>query len=300
MNAPLPAQAVSTMAQRPYRMHNFLWHELRNRWLRYPKDVQARIRDLGWAPPRPAWDADEVPLTDNGSGEDYLFYHRQVIGYVNRILARVGAPDYPRVQGWVRLPPPGDADYPVPPPFFSPAIHPTILRYASVVKSDDAWQRYFLAWERLYTDPVFLRSIPLAELGSRLHWNLHNTSRWRWASAPGGLRPEPATTEDGGIPPVWDDPRNDFLADAYSMQLNPVYWRFYGWVDDRVEDWKIANATFGNEFWQATWMGKVPEVPPGDGSPPTLFQRLEDPERAATHVAEMQEVLRIIATVPLE
>ncbi len=300
MNTPLPRQVVLTLAQRPYRMHNHLWHELRNNWTRYPKDVQAAITGLGWAPPRAARDPEELPLADNGSGEDYLFFHRQAIGYVNRTLAGIGDPAYPRVHGWIRLPPPEDPDYPVPPEFFSPAIHPTVVRYQAVVKSTRAWERFFRTWERLYTDPVFLRSITLAELGSRIHWTLHSAMRWRWATPPGGVRADPDATKLEVIPLAWDDPQYDFLADTYSMQLHPVYWRFYGWVDDRVEDWKVANAVFGNEFWTATWMGKMPDSPAGDGPPLGLYERLQDPAVAVKHVTDMQEVLRIVARVPME
>jgi hypothetical protein len=40
------------MASREHRMHHWLWHEVRNNWHRYPRDIQQKIDELGWKPPR--------------------------------------------------------------------------------------------------------------------------------------------------------------------------------------------------------------------------------------------------------
>lgn len=95
-------EVVYLMAQRGWRMHHYIWHEVRNGWLFYDSPTKAQIRALGWEPPRPARrrGADGRPETilDNFSGEDFLYMHREMIGTVNQILA--GDPDYPKVEGW--------------------------------------------------------------------------------------------------------------------------------------------------------------------------------------------------------
>src|SRR5919199_5825911 len=104
------------MASREHRMRHFLWHGVRNFWLKLSSSDKQKIRDIdaAWEPPRPARDADGNVLRDNDSGEDFLYMHRQMIAAVNEILAEVGDPNYPKVEGWKQVPPPGDRDYPVP------------------------------------------------------------------------------------------------------------------------------------------------------------------------------------------
>lgn len=293
MNPMLPQQVVTTMAKRVYRMHHFIWHTTRYNWLIYPEGVQQKIRDLGWEPPRPALEngsADE-PILTNDSGEDYLYMHRQWIAGVNAILAEVADPDYPRVEGWVALPPPGDADFPVPPAWFNPEALPEVNLFISRSKLDINFERRFKYWERLCADPTFLRGLSLGELGSIIEGTLHLGMRSRWASVPAAERPDPAPGTET-IAVGWDNPRYDFLRDPYAMHVNPIYWKFYGWVDDRIEDWKVANGVFGNDFWKATWLGKMPELPE-EGMP--LLAALDDPENAQQHVAEMEQVVRAIA-----
>lgn len=42
----------------------------------------------------------------------------------------------------------------------------------------------------------------------------------------------------------WYGAQNDFLGDPFSSHVNPVFWRFHGWIDDRVEDWFRAHERF--------------------------------------------------------
>jgi hypothetical protein len=67
-----PQQVITMMARRPMRQHHYLWHTARNNWLRFPDDVKAVFRRLGWEPPRPAVDAGGAPIETNDSGEDFL------------------------------------------------------------------------------------------------------------------------------------------------------------------------------------------------------------------------------------
>ncbi|HWK52655.1 MAG TPA: hypothetical protein VNR40_22335, partial [Steroidobacter sp.] len=34
---------------------------------------------------------------------------------------------------------------------------------------------------------------------------------------------------------------NDYLGDPFSSHLNPVFWFFHGWIDERIEDWFLAH-----------------------------------------------------------
>ena len=47
MNPALPQPVVAAMAQREYRMHHLLWHEIRRYWNRYPREF--RTRSASWA-----------------------------------------------------------------------------------------------------------------------------------------------------------------------------------------------------------------------------------------------------------
>jgi len=70
------------------------------------------IRKLNWQPGpsdgeeedmRPAA-VNRVPFVHNGSGEDFLFMHRQMIQIVRDKLKEL---ELPAVEGWKMIPPPG-------------------------------------------------------------------------------------------------------------------------------------------------------------------------------------------------
>ena len=262
MTQPLPERVVSVMASREWRMYHYRFHELRRYWLSFTKEEQEALRAAGWEPPRPAWDEIDLPITDNDSGEDFLYMHRQMIVRVNALLAEIGDPAYPRVEGWVKIPPPDDPEYPVPPAWFTPEASPLVDQFLMRSKYPASFERRFAYWERLCTDPGFLRQVSLGQLGSIIEETLYNGVRSRWSSPPGAWRPDPPPQLIDTIPEGYDDPTYDFLHDSYAMHVNPIYWKFFGWVDDRVEDWKIANGVFGDDFWQHTWVGKMPEQAP--------------------------------------
>jgi hypothetical protein len=300
---PLPTEVATMMAKREHRMHHWLWHEVRNSWNRYPRDIQRRIDALGWRPPRPVMDGSNNPDLKNDSGEDFLYMHRQMIADVNRILSEVGDPNYRRVQGWMMPPPPGDRSYPVPPAWFDPEGQgPGQTPIASLerTKSDVFYQKRFQSWQRAFRDPTVLRTMSLGALGVMIEITIHNAMHLRWAAFPGSVRPDPLQkTGDidptGGdvIPTEWDDPQYDFLADTYSSHVNPIFWKLHGWIDDRIEDWKIANGVFGNDFWKGTWVGKMPEHGQGQGA--TVHGMLENPDVAVRHGTELQQVAQLVA-----
>jgi hypothetical protein len=69
----------------------------------------------------------------------------------------------------------------------------------------------------------------------------------RWATVPrdpsnGG--PVPMGRNQADFASRWFEPENDFLGDPFSSHVNPVFWRFHGWIDDRIEDWFRAHERF--------------------------------------------------------
>jgi hypothetical protein len=294
---------VTALAGREQRMHHLLWQEIRRFWLQYPRDVQDRIRELGWEPPRPSRDENELPLAFNNSGQDFFYMRRQLNLLVNRLLAAVGDPDYPLVEGWTQLPAPRDPDFPVPPAWFDPGAHPVRTRYLARIKTDAVFEKSLRYWERTFSDPVYLRSVSLGELGARVEYYLFDPFRRRWAAAPGATRPEPTPDQAAAIETVWDAPRYDYLGDYYSMHVNPVYWRFSGWLEDRLEEWKTANGVFGNDFWTGTWVGKMPadppvaarQFPPGPSATAQEFPPGPSATAVTAAATEMEELVSLIA-----
>ncbi len=305
-NTPLPREAVTMMASREHRLHHWLWHEVRNKWHDYTREVQEEIRSLGWEPPRPANDPGGAPNVTNGSGEDFLYMHRQMIADVNTVLASVGDPSYPRVTGWSVPPPPDDPDFPVPPSWFSPETQEDLpFALLDGVKTDRFYRKRMLYWHGLFTNLTFLRGLALGVLGTLIEQTIHNAMHLRWSSNPVGVRPDPSPTDIHGtaIKPVWDDPRYDFLGDTYSSHVNPIFWKLHGWIDDRIEDWKIANGVFRDDFWKGTWVGPTPgegtpDGPHHIGAEPTaggVHVRLESPDVAAEHTAIAEQVVAVVS-----
>lgn len=288
MVPPLPNVVIITMAIRAERMHHYLFHEVRNNWLSYPDSVQQQLTALGWAPPRPALDANGNALLTNNSGEDFLYMHRQMIARVNSILAQADSPDYPKIVGWNPVPAPGDADYPVP-PVWDPSVQD--------VKSDDFYTNSIVVWEQQYTDPNNLSKWTLGELGSRLEFSIHNSMHMRWSSQPTMERPDADPTQpDTTILTAFDDPSYDFLGDTYSSHVNYVFWKLHGWIDNRIEDWKAANGVTGEPNWVGTWVGKMemPSMPAMEALLPGIhpvFAAIHTPE----HLQNMEQASQVIA-----
>lgn len=175
MNA-LPRPVIDTMADRAMRMHHMRWHVSRNEWAGMTPAQQQEFRAHGWDPPRPALTggADPRPEPDNGSGEDFLYMHRQMIADVDAILARLADPQYPRVEGWPSIPAPGDAAFPVPPPFEVPD-DPDTTRAIDDAKGAASFER-IRQWQAEYTDLSALRGMTLGQLGARIESNCFSSA----------------------------------------------------------------------------------------------------------------------------
>ncbi|MCY9582571.1 Tat pathway signal protein [Paenibacillus alvei] len=241
----LPNEIILMMASRDMRMHHYIWHTVRNNWLRLSSSAQQSLRNLGWEPPRPALNQNRTPILNNASGEDFLFMHRQMIAFVNKELERIGQPDYLKIEGWTNVPAPGDQDYPVPPAWNSDL---------NQVKSDSYYSTVLLPLENQFKDPDQLRNMSLGEMGARIEFTIHNNLHMRFASNPGQQRPSVAAENPEAIDSRWDNPQYDYLGDTYSSHVNPIFWKLHGWVDNRIEDWKNANEVLDIQ-WIGTWEG---------------------------------------------
>lgn len=170
--------------------------------------------------------------------------HRQLLAFVNKILAGINSPEYPRVEGWKQVPQPDDTKYPV------PSFPDSGLEE---IKSATYFAKFIGPWERQYTDPDYLNSVTLGQLGSDVEFSIRNAMQMRWA-APSSVGYRPTTAITQTIDEQWDAPAYDYLGDTYSTHVNPLFWKVHGWVDDRIEDWKRVRAITGEIRWSGTWV----------------------------------------------
>lgn len=264
---PLLPAAREMLASEAHRLHHAAWHDVRGQWLDLSDAKKDAIRKLGWQPghsvERPAL-REGAPIADNGSGEDFLFMHRDMIGAVRALY---DAADQKPIAGWGAVPSPGG---PVEQGFAIPlnwkqSSEPT-MRRLEALKSDIYFWTAMRGWDRQFKNAAFLSAISLGALGATLEFTAHNDMHMRWSSAPR----DPATGEvvpDGRLAtdfdPKWSSPEYDFLGEFYSSHVNPVFWRLHGWVDERIEDWFAAHETAHPGEVKRAGVGSVEWFAPG-------------------------------------
>ena len=283
MTERLPDKVRGTLAKRVYRMQHYLWFELRDFWSEYPEDARQRIRDLGWEPPRPPIDEHQQrsspttpaktssTCTASGSPSSTVSSQMSQIPRFpgSRVGSRFQEPERSRLSGTASV------------------VRTSILCGFQRIHHPGQDRRLLRSALPALAAAVRGALVPRAvTLGS---WARSSRRRCTMLCAADGRAPPAAIRPDPPIPgePIdegWDDPPYDFLRDHYSMHVNPIYWKFYGWVIDRVEDWKVANGVFGRDFWKATWIGKMPPdhrarrpMSSDSVSGPPLLAALDDP-----------------------
>lgn len=239
-------QWITEFAKRHHRLHHVLWHSLRHRWPLLSETQKTTIQRLGWAPPRVAVEytnrVSSRPAISNGSGEDFLFMHREMIDLYRKHGGRAN-------NDWVVPPQPGTAGG-TPPPAWKIPERLAFDRRMRALKGDGHYWSRMLWWDREFKDPTRLRTLTLGELGSLLEYSIHNDMHMRWASQPRDPQTGALLTTgrpSGDISVKWDDPKYDYLGEFYSSHVHPDFWRLHGWVDARINDWFAAHLAAGNQ-----------------------------------------------------
>lgn len=258
----LAPSTVAMLASKRHRLWHATWHTARSEWinLRHEKSRQ-KIAALGWEirrPPRRRRAEGGALVLDNGAGEDFLFMHRAMIGMVREDCRRQGVAS---PAAWKTLPKPETEQI-----VYAPLERGGVTEFrkdlalsGNMVPATEDWAKtpdYYTSvvrnWESHFTSPTTLGALSLGALGVMLEFTVHNAMHRRWCSLArdpetGAALRDPETGEPGTRPSFdfadkWDAARYDYLGEFYSSQVNPVFWRMHGWVDDRVEDWARVHA----------------------------------------------------------
>lgn len=253
------------LASRYHRLNHALFHFVRNSWVTLTPDQQTNLRSLSWDSPRGSmergnWDKNKpwgaksiFWAATNGSGEDFLFYHRWMIAMVDKMLADAGGGQIEPWSGSDVIAPPkgGCSDETVPdftPIFDNPTSpnKPIIVDWLQTrvqeMKSPSFFWSKMNWWGQELRDRAYLKTITLGELGARLEGGVHNQMHIRWSAYPtNGFR---LIRDESDFRDKWDDPGYDTLFDEYSSHVGPIFFRLHKWIDNRIEDWAEAH---GNE-----------------------------------------------------
>lgn len=244
---------TTAVAAAPMRTAHFLWHTVRDVWLRLSAQQQADFTARfgpSWVPPRPSRDAAGQPIIGQGAGLDFLGMHRGMIAHARMILGQNAGT---RLDGWPTPPAANDPDYPVPRGYRLPE--------PAYPSKNDA------NWAGLVSDtlamllPDNLRKVSLDELGSRLEHGIHAAMHERFGGYGSNnmLRtrePDPFVAID----PKWNDPAYDSLLDAYAAHVNPWFWRIHGWIDAQIGAWEVATGQTAD--FSGCWSGPMPHHHP--------------------------------------
>ncbi len=245
----LPQIVTEHFADRVHRLHHAVWHGIRGNWNGLSREEQEALVNLDWGIPGNRFalisPAERTrPAVTNGSGEDFLFFHRQMVVEYKKLMAQAGEDPIE----WPEIPQPGvlgaNGIANAVPSMWSIAQYPNVERRFANVKSDSCFWSRMRWWDYQFKDPTYLASLTLSEFGAIIEFSVHNDMHIRWSASPR----DPDTNEqlhlgrpDYDFSTKWDNPRYDWLGEFYSSHVNPVFWRLHGWIDDRIEDWFSAH-----------------------------------------------------------
>jgi hypothetical protein len=251
----LGPELLARLVSPEHRLFHQLWHASRDKWHKLSEDKRDALRGIGWQPgPREHERDARGPLKDrNGSGVDFLFMHRHMLGHARAVQPLPSWQRFPMPQPELMRDRQGFARYfDNPdgcslPPTWSAAGDDEYTQWVSDVKSAETYHSNFEVWESQYRDPRYLSKLTLGQFGSEVELGLHDWLHMRWASVPrdpSNGAPVPMARDPADFAPRWYLPENDFLGDPFSSHVNPVFWSFHGWIDDRIEDWFRAHQRF--------------------------------------------------------
>ena len=257
-----------------HRLFHQLWHASRDTWHELTEDKRNALRGIGWQPGQRDKERDaRGPRKDrNGSGVDFFFMHRHMLRTARSMQ------DLP---SWLAFPLPqpelvrdraGFARYfdnhdgSALPPTWLAEGDAVYTQWLSDIKQPETFHSNFEVWESRYRDPRYLSTLTLGQFGSEVELGLHDWLHMRWASVPrdpSNGAPVPFARDPADFSARWYVPENDFLGDPFSSHVNPVFWSFHGWIDDRLEDWFAAHQRFHPGELTRQEVNGVPWFAPG-------------------------------------
>lgn len=270
LNPPLLAWLISP----EHRLFHQLWHATRDKWHKLSKDQQGALRGIGWQPgPRGNERDARGPRKDrNGSGIDFFFMHRHMLGTARSMQDLPSWSNFPMPQPELERDRQGFARYfdnhdgTALPPTWLAAEDTEYTQWVSDIKTAETYHSNFQVWESRYRDPRYLSKLTLGQFGSEIELGLHDWLHMRWASVPrdpSNGQPVPFARDPADFAARWYAPENDFLGDPFSSHVNPVFWHFHGWIDDRLEDWFRAHERFHPGELSRLEVNGVPWFAPG-------------------------------------
>ncbi|WLG52747.1 PvdJ/PvdD/PvdP-like protein [Pseudomonas sp. FP1742] len=270
LNPPLLAWLISP----EHRLFHQLWHATRDKWHKLSMDQQGALRGIGWQPgPRGNERDARGPRKDrNGSGIDFFFMHRHMLGTARSMQDLPSWSSFPMPQPELERDRQGFARYfdnhdgTALPPTWLAAEDTEYTQWVSDIKTAETYHSNFQVWESRYRDPRYLSKLTLGQFGSEIELGLHDWLHMRWASVPrdpSNGQPVPFARDPADFSARWYAPENDFLGDPFSSHVNPVFWHFHGWIDDRLEDWFRAHERFHPGEVSRLEVNGVPWFAPG-------------------------------------
>ncbi|MFJ3484109.1 PvdJ/PvdD/PvdP-like protein [Pseudomonas sp. NPDC090202] len=270
LNEPLLAWLVAP----EHRLVHQLWHASRDKWHKLSEKKRDALRGIGWQPgPRDMErDARGDRKDRNGSGVDFFYMHRNMLKSARALQDLPSWQHFPLPQPELERDRQGFAryfdnhdGYSIPPTWLA-HDDDEYTQWVSDIKNAETFHSNFQVWESRYRDPRYLSTLTLGQFGSEIELGLHDWLHMRWASVPrdpsnGGA--VPMARDPADFAARWFAPENDFLGDPFSSHVNPVFWHFHGWIDDRLEDWFRAHERFHPGELLRQPLGGVPWFAPG-------------------------------------
>ncbi|TWR87521.1 pyoverdine maturation tyrosinase PvdP [Pseudomonas saxonica] len=238
-----------------HRLFHQLWHASRDTWHELSDDKRNALRGLGWQPGQRDRERDaRGPRKDrNGSGVDFFFMHRHMLRAARSMQDLPSWTAFPLPQPELERDRAGFARYfdnhdgSALPPTWLAEGDAVYTQWLSDIKQPETFHSNFEVWESRYRDPRYLSTLTLGQFGSEVELGLHDWLHMRWASVPrdpSNGAPVPMARDPADFAARWYEAENDFLGDPFSSHVNPVFWSFHGWIDDRLEDWFRAHERF--------------------------------------------------------
>ncbi|MFL9847872.1 hypothetical protein SAMN04489802_2050 [Pseudomonas chlororaphis] len=257
-----------------HRLFHQLWHASRDKWHTLSEEKRDALRGIGWQPgPRgQERDARGKRKDRNGSGIDFFFMHRHMLGTARSMQDLPSWLNFPTPQPELERDRQGFARYfdnhdgfALPPTWLA-SDDAEYTQWVSDIKTAETYHSNFQVWESRYRDPRYLSTLTLGQFGSEVELGLHDWLHMRWASVPrdpSNGAPVPFARDPADFSARWYAAENDFLGDPFSSHVSPVFWHFHGWIDDRVEDWFRAHERFHPGEVSRLEVNGVPWFAPG-------------------------------------